>query len=287
MRRFFCLTFSFMLSFTVLSALEWPTDTQNFLRLFGQRIGACTFEQGLTFENAETVRAADNGTLLIMLNAQHRAGAFPSTLGNALVLMHDDGLQTVYGNLDDTSLFHNRTTAEAGTAIGKTGNSGWGTSNQLLFQVSDNQKKVFINPLLLLPTVDDQIPPYIKNITLINEQTAAIHITEQKSIRQGSYELYADISDTTAQGGRSFNPFRITILVNGTNLRTIAFETITQKDGAFSLGNTALTDTLLYRKKDTLYLGKIVFNRGKSDILITARDIIGNEKSERFSLQVD
>ena len=62
---------------------------------------------------------------------------------------------------------------------------------------------------------------------------------------------------------------------------------IIKKDGDSYLGNTAFTDTLLYRRKNELYLGNIILARGKSDILITARDITGNEKSERFTIQVD
>lgn len=270
-----------------LPALEWPVDTHDFLRLFGQCVGENIFEQGITFENTSTVRAADDGILLITLDKRHGAGVFPSTLGNALIVIHDDGLQTIYGNIEDTSVFRNRITVEANTVVGRTGNSGWGTPNALLFQVIDNQKKAYINPLLLLPSVNDKIPPQIRNIILVNDQNTAFQMAGQKSLRQGSYELYAEIFDTATAGGYTFSPFRITIFVNGVSMRTIPFETITQKDGAFYLGNTAFTDTLLYRKKNTLYLGKIILNRGKSDILITARDITGNETTERFSLQTE
>lgn len=287
MKRFCIIILFIFCFFTALSALEWPTDTQDFLRLFGQSIGEHTFEQGLTFENAATVRAADAGVLLITLDKKHGIGAFPSTLGNALVFLHDDGLQTVYGNLDNTVVFRSRTSTEAHAVIGRTGNSGWGHPNELLFQVSDNQKKVYINPLLLLPSVNDKTAPQIQNIILINEQNTAFQIAGQKNVRQGSYELYADVFDTVAAGGHSFSPFRISIFVNGTNIRTIPFDTITQKGNTFYLGDTAFTDTLLYRRKNALYLGKIILNRGKSDILITARDITGNEKTERFTIQVD
>lgn len=287
MKRFIFCILAAAVFFTELSALEWPADTQNFLRLFGQRIGKNTFEEGLTFEDAATVRAADDGILLIAIDKKYGSGAFPSTLGNALIFLHDDGLQTIYGNLENTAVFRNRVTTESTAVIGRTGNSGWGHSNALIFQVSDNQKKVYINPLLLLPSVNDKIAPQIQNIMVVNEQHTVFQINGQKNVRQGSYELYADITDTTVQGGRSFSPFRITIFVNGANIRTIPFETILQKDEASYLDNTAFTDRLLYQRKDALYLGNIILTRGKSDILITARDITGNEKSERFTIQVD
>ncbi len=287
MKRIYFLIVVSLMCCMELTALDWPADNQDFLRLFGQRIGADTFEQGITFEHSEIVRAADDGTLLIALNNRYRAGAFPSTLGNALIFLHDDGLQTVYGNLDTTASFRNRTTADAGAALGRTGNSGWGTPHHLLFQVRDNSRNVYINPLLLLPGVADKTAPQIQNIILMNERNTAISAASVKTVRQGSYELYADISDTTAADGHHFSPFRINVFVNGTNIRTIPFETISHRDEAAYLGSTAFTDALLYRRPDTLYLGKIILNRGKTDLLITARDITGNEKAERCTLQVD
>ena len=287
MKRYTICTLLYLSVLFSLSALEWPTDTAQFLRLFGQCIGEHTFEQGIAFENAETVRAADNGTLLVALTARNGQGMFPSTLGNALVLLHNDGLQTIYGNLESATSFGNRVATESNSVIGRTGNSGWGTPHTLLFQVYDSERNVYINPLLLLPAVTDKTTPQIQNIVLVNDQNIALQITGQRTVRQGSYELYAEISDTADIGTHPFSPFRVNIFVNGTNLRTIPFETITQKERESYLGTTAFTDTLLYRRKGSLYLGKIILSRGKTDILITARDITGNEKAERFTIQAD
>ena len=80
MKRLFFFALSIAFFFAEIAALEWPSDTQNFLRLFGQCIGENTFEQGLTFEEVTTVRAADAGSLLIALDKKYGAGAFPSTL---------------------------------------------------------------------------------------------------------------------------------------------------------------------------------------------------------------
>lgn len=287
MKRLYAYSLLTTLFLMQLPALEWPTDTQTFAHFFAQCTGQHTFEQGLMFENAQMVRAADNGLLLIELDDKCGACTFPSTLGNALIFLHDDDLQTVYGNLNDTDLFKNRTTAEAHVIIGKTGCSGWAQQHELIFQVRDNQKNVYINPLILLPHVHDTIPPKISDVVLINEQKEVFVMNRPKKIRQGSYELYARISDTVTKEGNRLSPFRVIIFVNGTNIRTIPFETITQKNGTTFLGNTAFTDTLLYQRKEELYLGNIALSKGKSDILITARDITGNETSEQFTVQVD
>ncbi|MGP1576652.1 MAG: peptidoglycan DD-metalloendopeptidase family protein [Treponema sp.] len=268
-------------------ALEWPTEQPVFQRLFGQRIHTTTFEHGLIFEQPPMVRSADSGMLLISMEKKHGMRYFPSTLGNALIFSHEDGLQTVYGNLETTGFLQNRITVDTGNPIGKTGNSGWGTAHTLIFQVIDMQNQAYINPQLLLPAVEDSLKPQMQNVFLVSESQQRILLNGQKTIRKGSYELYADVWDTTQEVKQPLNTFRISVFINGANIRTLPFETITQKNGSVYLGTTALTDSLLLQQSEALYLGKIILNRGKSDIMITARDITGNEKSEIFSVHVD
>lgn len=268
-------------------ALEWPTEQPVFQRLFGQRIHTTTFEHGLIFEQPHMVRSADSGMLLMRMEKKHGMRYFPSTLGNALIFSHEDGLQTVYGNLDSTGFLQNRLTVETGSPIGKTGNSGWGTAGSLIFQVIDLQNQAYINPQLLLPAVEDTIKPQMQNVFLVSESQQRIPLNGQKTIRKGSYDLYADVWDTMQNTKQPLNTFRISVFINGANIRTLPFETITQKNGSAYLGATALTDSLLLQQSEELYLGKIILNRGKSDIMITARDITGNEKSEVFSVYVD
>ncbi|MGP1593897.1 MAG: peptidoglycan DD-metalloendopeptidase family protein [Treponema sp.] len=268
-------------------ALEWPSEQPIFQRLFGQRIHTTTFEHGLIFDNPPMVRSADSGMLLIGMEKKYGMRYFPSTLGNALIFSHEDGLQTVYGNLESTGFLQNRLAVETGNPIGKTGNSGWGTAGTLIFQVIDTQNQAYINPQLLLPAVEDSLKPQMQNVFLVSESQQRIPLNGQKTIRKGSYDLYADVWDTIENGKQPLNTFRISVFVNGATIRTLPFETITQKNGAVYLGATALTDSLLFQQSSELYLGKIILNRGKSDIMITARDITGNEKSEIFSVHVD
>ncbi|CEM62167.1 M23 family peptidase [Treponema phagedenis] len=277
--------FFLITAFTVFS-LEWPTDNPTFLYLFGQAQAGKNLEQGIIFDSAQTVRAADHGTRLITIEKKHRLRNFPSTLGNALIFLHEDGLQTVYGNLEDSAAFKNITVSEAGAIIGQTGSSAWGEPGTLIFQVVDTKKKVYINPLLLLPSFNDTVKPTIQNI-LLERQNTSIALAQNKIIRQGEYKLFASISDMMQVSGKQYAPFRVSISINGADIGTIPFEIITAKEGYAYLAGTKLTGKLLYDKPDRLFLGTVSFMSGKTELAITVRDISGNERTESFLLQVE
>lgn len=288
MKRIFLTSLLIGLVLTAAHALEWPVDTPGFLRFFGQRVADTGFEQGIVFENPSVVRAADSGNVLIAINKKYAVRNFPSALGNALIFLHDDGLQTVYANIEIDDHFQDRKQIEIGSIIGKTEKSAWGIGRSLQFQVIDVQKKAYINPLLLFPTVPDTIKPRIQGIFLANEDNQLIPLDKQKHIAQGNYTVYTAVFDTIDHDtAHQFNPFRVTVFVNGSNIWSVPFETITHHDNQLFLSTTSFTNTLLYQKQDLMYVGKVTLNSGKSDIMIVARDITGNESTERISLQIE
>lgn len=267
-------------------SLEWPSENIDFLLLFGQETGK-DFSQGVVFKDTQTVKASEHGKLLIAIEKKDNIGRFPSALGNALIFIHEDGLQTVYGNLEDTQLFKTREETDANSIIGTTGQSGWSEPKSLIFQVADIKNKVFLNPLLLMPYLEDKILPQIQNVILTDRKNNTVNLNEIKMIKQGSYDLYASISDKITKESKDFSPFRVTVFLNGTNVSIIPFEVLTSDQSKFYLKGSKIHETLLYGKKGYLYLGKIDFTRGKTNLTISARDITGNEKIETFSIQVE
>ena len=287
MKRIFFASLLIGVVLTAAHGLEWPVDTPVFLRFFGQRVADTGFEQGIIFENPSVVRAADSGNVLIAINKQYAVRNFPSTLGNALIFLHDDGLQTVYANIEMDDHFQDRKQIEIGSIIGKPEPSAWGIDRSLQFQVIDVQKKAYINPLLLFPSVPDTIKPRIQGIFLANEGHQLIPLDKQKLVAQGNYTVYIAVFDTVDHDtAHQFNPFRVTVFVNGSNVRTVPFETITHHDNQLFLSTTSFSDVLLYQKQDLMCVGRVTLNSGKSDIMIVARDITGNESTERVSIQI-
>ena len=238
-------------------------------------------------DKVDTIRSSDNGSLMLTLKKNKNMSGFPGTLGNAAIIAHDEGLITIYGNLDSVDRISELLTLESGTILGTAGTSGWGKPASCIFQVLDGEKHTVLNPLLLLPQLSDTHGPAIKDVIVIasNEQIYALGTT--KSVKQGKYKLYADIPDTVNASSNSLSPFRITIEVNGSEYSSIPFELLKETNGELYLSEINFTWKNLYRDPVRIYLGELSLTRGRADISIIARDTAGNEHSVMFALQID
>jgi len=282
-------SFFVVIYFIPVYALSWPADIINFLSFFGQAEEPNReFSQGLILKDAGTVRVANYGRHLISIETEDDFRTFPSTLGDAAIFVHDDGMQTIYSNLRDSMLFAEGTKIEMGSVIGQTGASAWCEENALIFQVIDTKNNAFINPLpLLIPSHEDEIPPQIQDAVLVTGGNRTLNLTEIKAIKKGQYDLYASIIDRTEKGGIALAPYRINVLINGINIMTVPFEILTGESGNIYLQSIKMKASSLYQNKERIYLGKINLTSGKVELTINARDITGNEKSEIFSFQVE
>lgn len=268
------------------SALEWPVAEVRPTRFFGQRAER-RIERGVTLENADIVRSAGNGALVFSMEQNRNMSGFPGTLGNAVIIAHDDSLLSVYGNLDSLERLEARTMVETGTILASAGTSGWTKRGTLLFQVVDQERKTMLNPLLVLPSRPDTRGPSIKNVIAVAANNQIALLGSARYIRQGKYRLYADILDTIDGSQIALAPFRVSVLLNGTECMTIPFEVLKEKDGKLYLDSPEYTSETLYSDPDRMYLGTLTMNRGRADIAIIARDTAGNERSVLFSLQVE
>ncbi len=267
-------------------AFEWPVAEPKPVSLFGQR-AAGVIERGMTVESADTVRAAGYGTLLVTLSANSNMGGFPGTLGNAVLIAHDEGLVSVYGNLDSVYGLADRVRIESLSILSRIGESGWCGGKKLLFQIIDTEKKTLLNPLLLLPSLKDTKGTMIRNVTVVSANGQVYPLGAIKAVKQGTYRLYADVTDTMDGSTVELGPFRISVLVNGSEYAAIPFELLRESKGKLFLSSQVYTWDNLYTDPERTFLGELKLSRGKTDISIIARDIAGNERSVMFGMQVE
>ena len=278
--------FLFFMTFLYSYSFEWPVENPSLLRLFAQRDEA-SVSQSLVFKEVDTVRASGYGKHIISIEEKNSRRFFPSTLGNALVFIDDEGLQSVYANLSDTDLFTSRKETESGSIIGHTGNSAWTEEKSLIFQVADVRNNVLINPLLFMPEIEEKIQPQIKNTVLAGTDNQPINLENIKKIKQGSYNLYSSVYDFIEKDGPSLVPFRITVSINGMNIADLPFEVLSSDGKSLYLKNKETSLSLLYQKDGAIHLGKINLPSGKIELIITAFDKSGNENSASFIFQVE
>lgn len=278
--------FLFFMTFLYSYAFEWPVENPSLLRLFAQKDEA-SVSQSLVFKEVDAVRASGYGKHIISIEKKNSRRFFPSTLGNALVFIDDEGLQSVYANLSDTDLFTSRKETESGSIIGHAGNSAWTEEKSLIFQVADVRNNVLINPLLFMPEIEEKIQPQIKNTVLAGTDNQPINLENIKKIKQGSYNLYSSVYDFIEKDGPGLVPFRITVSINGMNIADLPFEVLSSDGKSLYLKNKETSLSLLYQKDGAIHLGKINLPSGKIELIITAFDKSGNEKSASFIFQVE
>lgn len=269
-----------------LAAFEWPVPEVGIARLFGQKAGV-RIEQGIVLKRSDIIRASGNGKIVAVLERTRGRNSFPGTLGNTVIVAHEDGLATVYGNLGPVDRIRDREAVETGSILSEKGESGWTHDGGVSFQVFDQVKRTALNPLLLLPGVADKRAPTIKGVVAVSQSNQGYVLGTAKYARQGKYRFYADIVDTVEGSSAELAPFRVAILVNGTENAALSFELIRSEGGRNFLGTRDYTADRLYGDGGRMFIGEISLARGKTDIVVMARDAAGNERIAQFTLQVD
>ena len=284
-----------LLSFNIFSvnALEWPMNDFRFAMLFGDAYSkGGNFQVGLILSGDESVKATEYGKKLIAIAENKSLREFPSTLGNALVIAHDKGLQTVYGNLKATpAIMDENSKIETFSIIGTVGNTAWGNNGELTFQVIDTQEKSFINPtrhlLPLLPFNDKLLPTITGTVLVDDKNNQTYKLDSIKNIKQGEYDLYSFLNDSMIDTSETFIPFDVSVLVNGKTALDVQFYVLEGNKGELYLKKTKISAEKLYNSEGKVYLGKLILKRGRTEIVISATDISQNTTRIPYPLQVE
>ncbi len=273
-----------VLTCALVFAFDWPQNeisSDTFFSYFAQDRGG-TISSSLVFSETHEVKAAGQGRVLAVLTDNSGGDFFESTLGNAVIISHDDNMMTVYANLDDSNekeRFKMRD-VNSGTYLGKTGSSGWQMGEGCLeFQVVDLKNESFINPRILMPRSGDELELSIRNVTAINKKGERYNLGFQKNLDSGIYRLYRESQDIAM-------PFKTIVYVNGASVETLTYDVLLEKDGKIVTGgrtNYAVEDC--YPESGLQLLGEVTIPKGKNEISVVVSDINGQEKSIVYSIE--
>lgn len=266
-------------------AFDWPQNaiqSDSFYSYFGQLRGG-TINPSLIFTDSEDIKAADSGKVIAVIN-EHADGSdlFESTLGNAVIVAHDDNLLTVYANLDHDgqtgySAFDR---VETGTVFGTCGNSGWqqGMAN-LEFQVIDTKNQAFINPRVLMPRMGKELDLTIQELVAVSRKGTDYPFSTSKRLPAGTYYLYRRRQDIAM-------PYRTTVFINGAAVETIAYDMLVQKDGNLCTnGKKNYPVALLYPDSRRQLLAELPIPKGRNAITVVVTDMLGKETSLSYMIE--
>ena len=293
-KKIFLASFILLLSFNLFS-FDWPqmeTASDSFYSYFGQLRGN-TIESSLVFKDSSEVKAADKGNVIAIIKEHDNDfGWFESTLGNAVIVAHDNDLTTVYANLDEETMpkdLPSNSAISTGTFLGSSGNSGWQEGQSCLeFQVLDVKNKAAINPRILMPRVGKELPLTISELTLDDRDGKTTYLNLNRKIKSGVYTVYY-LRQTVAV------PYRTTISINGAVVESISYDMLKEKNGRLCIENSVEGNAEEARSysKDSLYpddkrqlLGQVRLTNGRNTLTVSIADILGERKSISYTLDV-
>ena len=288
MKRFFAVITSLIIISCPIFAIEWPQEEFNkdsLISYFGQNISG-TISTSLIFKDPAEIKAINDGkVLIIMSDESDDSEFFPSTLGNAIILCHDDDLISVYANLDNDSVIENLGTknqVKEGDIIAETGNSGWQqTRSNLEFQIIDLQKSKAINPKILLPRTENEIDYSLTGIMLQNKDGKLFDIRENKIFPSGNYKVFHTRNQIAV-------PYKTTLTINGVVNDEISFDTVGQEYAKLYVTGekSKYTAEDLYPDDTLILLGTLMLTPGRSTLGITVQNFLGKTKQQNYILSI-
>lgn len=266
-------------------AFDWPQNeilSDSFYSYFAQLRGG-TIGTSLVFSESREVKAADDGRVLAVISEHDEDELFESTLGNAVILEHNDDLLTVYANLDAKNLpelFEMRD-IKKGTPFGTTGTSSWQEGDGCLeFQVLDTKNSTYVNPRILMPRVGKELPLTIRNVTAVSRKGASYDLGTVKSMPSGVYMLYRERQEIAM-------PYKTTVYVNGAVAESLSYDTLAEKDGKITVSGKKNYDVAsVYPDDERQFLGEITLPKGKAQVMVIVSDILGKERQIVYTTDV-
>lgn len=265
-------------------SFDWPQQevlSEHFFSYFGQLRGG-TIGTSLVFADTESVKSVENGKKLVVI--EESDNFFPSTLGNAVILQHEDNIQTIYANLDKDSYpenFDEKEDFSKGDLIGQTSNSGWQEKNSALeFKVIDTKKHSVINPRILLPRIGKENELLIKMVTAVAKNGSEYRLALQKSFDSGTYLLYRERQSFAM-------PYKTVVMVNGAVTDSISYDVLFQEKNQICVSGHRKYDVkTVYPDSNHHLLGEVTLPKGRVQIRIILIDILGNETTATYAVDV-
>lgn len=271
-----------------LSALEWPV-AGGFPSIPFGTFHAGRFLTSMAASPAGSpVRAAAQGDIAFLFDGDKLPSGLPCTLGGFVAVSHPDGMVSVYNRLERGSLPSYIRTVSEGDVLARAGASGYYSSRELMFTLYDRVKRQYLNPQVLLPLVRDDRAPVVRAIYLASGGKY-LPLGEKRILRQGTYEVIADIQDpASAAETRPRAPYSLRLLIDGIERLRFVYDAARSEGGRLKFFGSAGMDTDSYYLEDgRVRLGSFLLSRGRSTIVLIVTDYAGNEREISNIVQME
>ncbi|MEE8440480.1 MAG: M23 family metallopeptidase [Spirochaetia bacterium] len=208
-------------------AWQWPTKTVSVSVAFGQSSGGA-YSQGVELTGGvQPVYPVANGTVIYVRGPREDS---PRQLGTTVVVEHDRGFLSLYGHLEEGTTPAAGTVVTESTQIGVVGQTGAAGGPTLFFSILDTESGAYVNPLLLLPVVEDVVAPTVISV-LAQSETSLHNLGVGSKLPTGEYRLLVESEDRWTDAGDLVTPYSVVVLVDGREQMVITHDRIVFTDG--------------------------------------------------------
>ena len=284
MKKTFIFTLLTLTSFFAFS-FDWPqaeVSKNSFNSYFGQNRGGI-LSTSIIFSEPEEVKVAEDGYITaIITDNSDDSDFFPSTLGTAVIIAHNDELVSVYGNLDEETLTlknENEHTIDGGAIIASSGNSGFQENHgNLEFKIIDAKNKSAINPIVLMPRAEEELPLTLSGIIIVSKNNDYYDINTYKTYNSGLYKIYFKRNPVAC-------PYKTSVSINGVIVDQLSYDMITQENNKLCIiGKKKYTDADIFPNENLQLLGEVMFTPGRATLGLSISDILGNIKQQNYNI---
>lgn len=267
---------------------QWPVSEVVLISTFGES-EFNEYIKGLDIGGGvQDISPIDSGELVYYSRNDSSPLDLPSGLGSYVIYQHKNGIRSLYGHLENSSIKTDNYLVGMSDIIGTMGSTGTAVGPMLHLQVIDTEFRKYINPLLSLPLLNDKSKPVINEVILSSSQGRLLLSSEEK-IQAGVYSLSADIRDLSENAGYycPLAPYSISLFINGENLANINFESLRVEDGEMFLQESdGIPYSELYLSDWEIFIGNFELSPGDVMIEISVKDFSGNEGVKKYFLKV-
>jgi hypothetical protein len=269
------------------AGLEWPVAKRIVTATFGED-RADHFHNGIDIGGGEQdVHPVLPGELVFGYEENSDYTSLPRGVGSFVVLRHGDDIESVYCHLKNGTVDAGRTVYGASDRIGIMGDTGYSEGTHLHFIVRDEESSSYVNPLSLLPPLPDAQAPVIRRVALaIGDRINSL--APGSVVPAGRGTVLAEVYDPRADVKFLWPmaPYSVRLSVDGKEVSKISFDALHTVAGRAVLRGTGLAATDVYTADGLVRCGEIDLRPGTSHLLLTARDLAGNEVSRELFFTV-
>ncbi len=279
--RGFSFYFALFIVLTVNLSWQWPVKKTLLTSTFGES-RADHFHDGVDLVNSSgDIYPVAKGKLLFEWNSAYFPGENYWGGGNYKLIKHEKNMVSLYMHLEDGAPHKVSYTAQE--KIGKMGNTGHSFGRHLHFCILDLDKRVSINPMLLLPKYEDNKAPEVMAIGF-KIKDRYVQIKDNADIRlTQNYPLLVQIRDTIS-GRERLGIYKIQAVINGKKILFNKYDKLNYSPQG--LENDGHDFYFYYDEIGYYKVEGIEYRSGENVFEISAWDFNGNEVKKIYKINV-